>query len=173
MTGVGEILRLARPAEADQIAKLLLPYAARDLVLPRSATEIREQARNFVVAARRGKVVGCVSLRDYGNGLWEIRSLAVREGAAGHGLGTRLVQAALRLARRRRAGRVFALTLRPHIFARLGFGIVEKELFPQKVWTDCKRCKKREVCDEIAVLLPVKLPLPPGSPTNGGSRSAR
>lgn len=156
MSRNGETLRLARPADAAQIATLLLPYAARDLVLPRSNAEIRVQIKAFVVAERQGTIVGCVSLRDYSRGLWEIRSLAVREEASGHGLGTRLVRSALGLARRRRAERVFALTLRPHLFARLGFSIVKKEMFPEKVWTDCERCKKRELCDEIAVLLPVK-----------------
>jgi len=155
MTDDGAVLRPARLQEAGDIARLLLAYAAQDLLLPRSEEEIREQIAHFLVAEVSAQIVGCVSLRDYGNGLWEIRSLAVRQDAAGHGLGTQLIRAAVALARVRTAERVFALTLRPHLFTRLGFAVVEKEMFPEKVWTDCERCKKREFCDETAVLLGV------------------
>ena len=155
MTDGAALLRPARIEEAGDIARLLLTYAMKDLLLPRSEQEIQDQIDHFLVADLAARVVGCVSLRDYGNGLWEVRSLAVRQEAEGHGLGTELVQAAVALARARQAERIFALTLRPHLFTRLGFAVVEKELFPEKVWTDCERCTKREFCDETAVLLDV------------------
>lgn len=33
-----------------------------------------------------------------------------------------------------------------------GFTVVEKDIFPEKVWTDCIHCPKQHACDEIAVL---------------------
>jgi amino-acid N-acetyltransferase len=152
-------IRPARAAEAAAIASLLAPYAALDLVLPRSPAEIEAQIGAFLVAvgaaaqSGNGPLLGCVSLRDYGNGLFEVRSLAVTAACSGQGIGSQLVRDAVRLAGERGAERVFALTLRPHLFARLGFRTVPKELFPEKVWADCRRCKKREHCDEVAVLL--------------------
>ncbi len=150
-------IRQAREADAGAIAGLLAPYAVTGLVLPRTEAEIRHHVQNFLVAGhgRRGAVVGCVALRDYGAGLFEVRSLAVAASETGNGLGSRLVQAAVDEGRARGGDRIFALTLRAGLFRRLGFTIVEKELFPQKVWTDCKHCKKLDCCDEIAVLLEI------------------
>jgi len=64
-----------------------------------------------------------------------------------------LVQGAIALACKRHAKRIFALTMRPRLFQRLGFKVVDKELFPQKVWSDCSKCPKRDCCDEVAVSL--------------------
>ena len=111
---------------------------------------------NFLVAEdREGKIgiCGCVALRDYSAGLFEVRSLAVAATKAGLGLGSLLIQASVAEAKDRGATRVFALTLRAQLFQRLGFQVVAKEMFPQKVWTDCKHCKKLQCCDETAVLL--------------------
>ena len=52
-----------------------------------------------------------------------------------------------------RPARVFALTYRANFFCRLGFRIVSKELFPQKIWSDCSVCPKKDRCDETAVLM--------------------
>ena len=49
--------------------------------------------------------------------------------------------------------RLFALTYRDNFFCNLGFRVVEKTLFPEKIWSDCERCPKKDHCDEIAVLM--------------------
>lgn len=152
MVGLRANLRLAEPDDAEALAALLNPYARDGLVLPRSPQEIREHAGSFLIALHRARIIGCVALRDYGNGLQEIRSLAVHPDHNGHGLGSKLVRAVTKVALARGADRIFTLTLRPHLFARLGFEQVDKDLFPQKVWTDCRKCAKREACDEIALL---------------------
>lgn len=143
----------AVPEQAEAIAALLHPYVELGLVLARSGEEIRRRHGDFLVALAGDRVVGTVSLRDFGAGLHEIRSLVVAAGHAGHGLGSRLVEAAVLTAAANGAGRVFALTLRPHLFLRLGFRQVDMDLFPQKVWLDCAKCPKRDCCDEIALIL--------------------
>lgn len=149
-------VRTAVTADAEGIARLLKPYAEQGLVLPRTAAEIGHHIGRFEVATTvRNTLAGCVALREYGDGLVEIRSLAVSRRHAGHGLGSTLVTAAAERARREGAVRVFALTLRPNLFQRLGFVVVEdkEKHFPQKVWNDCRHCRKRDQCDETAVLL--------------------
>ncbi|MBN2451252.1 MAG: GNAT family N-acetyltransferase [Lentisphaeria bacterium] len=153
MSDTSVAIRPGRLDDAEAVAALLEPYIARQIVLPRSAADIRRHIANFLVAERDGEVIGAVAVRDFGGGLEEIRSLVVREAAAGAGLGSRLVAAAVELARQRGATRVFALTLRPGLFERQHFLPVDKSLFPQKVWSDCILCPKRYRCDEIAVLL--------------------
>jgi amino-acid N-acetyltransferase len=51
------------------------------------------------------------------------------------------------------AARVCTLTYQDIFFSRLGFQVVKKDLFPQKIWSDCWICPKKDCCDEIAMLL--------------------
>ena len=51
--------------------------------------------------------------------------------------------------------RVFALTLEPEFFTRMGFGLVDRSTLPMKVWRDCARCPKQQHCDEIAMIMDV------------------
>ena len=139
--------------DAIKIPVLLAPYVEQQIVLPRSPQDILDNLANFLVAKDGDKLLGVVALRDFGAGLNEIRSLAVAPEYAGKGLGSILINKAIELAKNRKATQVFALTLRPNLFQRLGFEIVEKELFPQKVWADCSKCPKLDCCDEIAVSL--------------------
>ncbi|MNC84252.1 acetyltransferase [compost metagenome] len=53
---------------------------------------------------------------------------------------------------RQQIPKVMALTYEVDFFLRNGFEVVEKEIFPEKVWTDCVNCAKQNACDEIAVL---------------------
>ncbi|MNC82040.1 acetyltransferase [compost metagenome] len=55
-------------------------------------------------------------------------------------------------ARNQKIPKVMALTYAVDFFLRNGFEVVQKEIFPEKVWTDCVNCKKQHACDEIAVL---------------------
>jgi len=143
----------AAPEDAEAIVGLLQPYVPLGIVLPRTAEEIRRRHADFLVARDGGRIVGTVALRDFGAGLQEIRSLVVDAAHAGHGLGSRLIAAAVLAAAASGAERVFALTLRPHLFSRLGFREADVDLFPQKVWLDCAKCPKRDCCDEIALIL--------------------
>ena len=146
-------IRPADAADAQAIARLIVPYAAQGIVLPRPEEEIRASIGDFLVACHGDKVVGCVALRPYGQGLQELRTLVVQAEHAGGGLGSRLVKAAVREARRRGCRTLFTLTVRPRLFQRLGFRIVEASRFPQKVWSDCANCPKRDCCDEVALVM--------------------
>lgn len=149
-------IRPGEERDIDAIVQLVVPFARQGIVLPRTDEDIREHLPNFLVAERdNGEVVGCVALRDFGDGLEEIRTLIVHENCQGDGLGTRLIRAAMELAHNRATTRVFALTIRPSVFANLGFQVVPKTNFPAKVWSDCRFCPKRDYCDETAVVLPL------------------
>jgi amino-acid N-acetyltransferase len=147
------LLRQATALDAEAIGACIEPYAAAGLILARPLDELRELAGNFVVAEDGSGIVGCVALRDYGDGLQEVRTLVVRDDRQGKGLGSHLVGEAVDRARARQARRVFTLTRRPRLFLLQGFRIVPKDLFPQKVWSDCAACPIRDCCDEVAMLL--------------------
>lgn len=153
MSASSVLVRAAEPADIPAIHRLLSFYARQGIVLERSEEDLAFYLRNFSVAELDGAVVGCMAVRDFGNGLLEVRSLAVAPERQGGGVGRRMVEAAKeRLARERGDFRLFALTLAPDFFQRLGFAVVAKELFPEKIWHDCSQCPKQDHCDEIAVL---------------------
>jgi len=137
--------------DVEDIFLLLAPSVNSEVILPRSRENIRKYLPNFLVARSGGALAGCVALRDFDDGLHEIRSLAVAPAFAGQGLGSELVQSALRLARQRQGKMVFTLTMRPNLFLRLGFKVVANDYFPQKVWADCRFCPKKDRCNEIAL----------------------
>jgi amino-acid N-acetyltransferase len=76
----------------------------------------------------------------------------VSESAHGMGVGRKLVAAVEAEAGKHGIGTVFALTLQEIFFHKQGYRTVPKEMFPLKVWADCKGCSKLHACDEIAVV---------------------
>ena len=96
-------------------------------------------------------IVGCVAMYGYGNGLYELRSLAVEKEWNGQGIGRLLTNASIEHVHRLGGLRFFALTRKIEFFLKAGFVLSEKDFFPQKVWADCVSCHKRDRCDESAV----------------------
>lgn len=86
-------VRRASEADVREIAELLKIYAEQQIVLPRSEADIRASLSSFFAAFRDGRLCGCVALRDFGGGLCEVRSLAVRPDCRNSGVGRALVEA--------------------------------------------------------------------------------
>jgi amino-acid N-acetyltransferase len=146
---------VAPPTEADipGLVALVNAYARRGDLLPRSEEAIRATLDTWVVGKMGEEVVACGSLLHYSPVLAEVRSLAVADMAQGTGLGRRVVETLIEVARTKGIPTLFALTRAVPFFLRLGFSITEKEFFPQKVWTDCAICPLKDACDETAVVL--------------------
>ncbi|MBW1802178.1 MAG: N-acetyltransferase, partial [Deltaproteobacteria bacterium] len=131
-------------------------YAERDLLLPRSLSELYGHVRDFFVvveAPRDNVVIGVGALGVCWEDLAEIKSLAVVEDHQGKGYGARLVDACLKDAHSLGLKNVFALTYVPEFFKKLGFREIEKSILPHKVWADCLKCPKFPDCDEIALIV--------------------
>ena len=71
-----------RPATDEEIATALLGDPSDDLVAPHGA---------FLIAWRRGAVVGCGGLRLLADGVAEVKRVFVAPSARGRGLGRRLM----------------------------------------------------------------------------------
>ena len=146
-------VRTARLADVAQIEKLINGFADRHLMLHKTTVQLSRTFREFVVALDSdGKLLGCAALRVYTPQLAELASLAVDECAHGMGVGRKLVAAVEVEAEAHGIGTVFALTLQDIFFHKQGYRTVPKEMFPLKVWADCRGCAKLEKCDEIAVV---------------------
>lgn len=121
-------------------------------MLPRTAESVMATLSDFVVAELGATFVGCSALKVWSKDLGEVRSLAVVESARRHGVGRKLVDHVAAVATERGLARLFAFTLQPGFFTKLGFEVVGHEQLPQKVFTDCLACPKFEKCDEIAMV---------------------
>jgi len=149
-------VRSAKISDARTICSLINQYAEEDKMLFRSMADIYENLQSFSVAELDGKVVGCCSLQIIWSDLAEIKSLAVDKANTGAGAGKMLVGTAVEQASSLGIPRIFALTLRPDFFEKMGFQVVEKEALPMKVWSDCAKCPKQQNCDETAVIKTVE-----------------
>lgn len=145
-------VRNAKIGDVEAIHSLITTYAERDRMLFRSKADIYENLQSFMIVDSNDGVVGCCALQIIWSDLAEIKSLAVDKHKLSFGVGKMLVNSALDQAARLAVQRVFALTLEPDFFEKLGFEIIEKDDLPMKVWSDCAKCSKRENCDEIAVV---------------------
>ena len=145
-------VRDAQISDVEAIHALISSYAEQDRMLFCSMADIYEKLQAFSVAEIDGAIVGCCALEIVWSNLAEIKSLAVDNTRKQKGIGRSLVNTAIEQAARLGVPKVFALTLEPDFFEKLGFEIVEKDTLPMKVWSDCAKCPKQQNCDEIAVV---------------------
>ena len=148
-------LRRAGLADVWSIHALLDGYARDGMLLPRTIEQIQAVVKDFVVAPSEtpsSGIAACGALRFHSPALAEVASLAVAPGRVGQGLGRRVVRALLDEAAALGVERVFALTLDPGFFHRLGFDTTSIREFPEKLTQDCARCARRAACNEVAVV---------------------
>ena len=150
-------LRKAILPDISAMADLINEYAGRGIMLPRTAFELAESIRDFVVAYDGPNLVGCGALHIYTPDSAEIRSLAVDPGAQKSGIGRRIVEALEQEACEFGLAQLFAFTYVPDFFSKLGFGQVDRAELPLKAWKDCLKCPKFKACDENAVLKKINL----------------
>ena len=121
LTAGASFQRRARLGDVDEILRINERFARRGILLSRTPEEIAEAISSFRVSELDGEVVGIAALRDYGDGIGELRSLAVSDTVQGRGMGEMLVRAIVRDARDAGIGRLYVLTANPGYFALHGF----------------------------------------------------
>jgi amino-acid N-acetyltransferase len=144
-------IRKAELRDVPALFQLINGYALEQLLLPRPQTNLYEDIWEFTVAEEDGKLLGCGALKFYSQELAEIRSLCVDAQIKSQGVGRKLTEALMDEAERYGLKEVFALTVVPAFFEKLGFQKAPREKFPIKVFQDCLGCPKYSCCDEIAV----------------------
>ena len=116
----------ARPSDYDVVAALL----EREHLPPDG---LRQHFENAFVARAANRIIGCSALEVYEGGAL-VRSLVVDAEYRGAGVGSRLTDAAIQLARRRLASTVYLLTTTAErFFPKFGFEIVDRADVPASV----------------------------------------
>jgi len=144
-------IRKALISDAEKIQYLINEYAKKGLMLPRSINSIYENIRDFWVCEENEKIVGTCALAIFWSDLAEIRSLAVAPAHTHKGIGTMLVNQAIKEAKELGITRIFTLTYQVDFFKKLGFKEIDKNSLPHKIWRDCINCVKFPNCDETAM----------------------
>lgn len=145
-------IRRARLDDVDGIHALLQGFSDREVLLPRSRSDLYASLREFRVAEAGGEVIACAALQIFTADLGEVRSLAVASSRAGGGIGRRLVSCIEDDARALGLRRIMALTTTAEFFHKLDYRTVAMRELPEKVWGVCINCPKFLRCDETAVL---------------------
>ncbi len=114
-------IRAATKNDLHAIIACIEPFVAEGKVLPRTLDELEGLIPNYVVAEVDNRIVGCAVLEVYSKKLAEIRSLVVSPGFQGLGLGKRLVEELLLVAKRQEILEVMAITSRDSFFQTCGF----------------------------------------------------
>jgi len=146
-------IRKAELRDVPELHQLINQYAAERVMLPRTLPDLYENVWEFTVAEENGKLLGCGALKFYSRETAELRSLCVEAALRANGVGRKIAQCLLEQAERFGLKTVFALTVTPAFFEKLGFREVPRASFPTKVWRDCLRCERYSACNERAVAL--------------------
>ncbi len=128
-------IRPAASPDREEVLELLRPFVDDRKILPRTRDELAELMPTSFVALRDGEVVGFVALDVYSKKLAEIRGLVVSAECQGLGVGKRLVDACVELARGRDVMEILAITSSESFFRACGFDFTlpdeKKALFLQ------------------------------------------
>ncbi len=141
----------ARVAHARDIHRLVVYWSERTPVLLKSLGQIFETLREFVVALDGDTAIGAAALHIDWADLAEVRTVVVSPDHQNRGVGRKLIEKQIEIARELGIERVFVLTDKPAWFAGLGFGPIDKADLPHKVWRDCVNCPIFTNCTEVAL----------------------
>lgn len=143
-------VRRARPNDALAISRLNNTFANEGQMLRRTPEMIALAIDDYVVVQDTGgTLLACGALKEYSPSVAEVAAIAVSREAHGRGLGKAIVGAVEDLARKRGIFDLFALTLQPEFFARIGYERVDRARYPEKIRRDCLGCARRFACNEI------------------------
>jgi N-acetylglutamate synthase-like GNAT family acetyltransferase len=149
-------LRPATIADAPALHELIATHLVEGRLLPRSLDNLAIHAPRFVVATRRGRVVGCAELAPLSAQVAEVRSLVVAGDARALGVGRALVSALEQRARSRGFERLCVFAHDPEYFVRRGFSLAPHTWFPEKIAQDCAACPVFRRCGQHALVLPLR-----------------
>ena len=150
--GLTRVVREGTAADAPEIHALIEANLHTGHLLPRTLADVTSRASRFTVVAGTSGILACGELAPLNATVAEIRSLVVRDGTRGMGLGHQIVEELRRRARVARYRSLCAFTHDPRFFVRMGFSIVPHTWMPEKVAADCWSCQHFQKCGQYAVV---------------------
>ncbi len=150
------MLRKARIDDVKTIHRMINMSAGKGEMLPRALTDIYKSLRDFFVYydEDESRIIGVCAMNIIWESLAEVRSLYVDENHREKGVGRVLVEACISEAITIGLFKIFTLTYKKGFFSKLGFKEIDRNLLPEKIWSDCFHCAKYpDYCDEFAMII--------------------
>jgi len=143
----------AKLSDIVLMQEVVHPEVEKGIILFRSSDEIATNIRSYILAKEDDAIVGFGALHCHAANLAEIRSLVVKEGHRGKGIGKAIIHHLLLDGEYLGVKKVFTLTYQKAFFESTGFTEISKETLPShKIWADCIKCKHFPICDEVALI---------------------
>lgn len=143
----------AKLSDIALMQEVVKPEVEGGIILFRSSDEMATNIRSYILAKEEGAIIGFGALHFHADDLAEVRSLVVKDGYRGKGVGKGIVQSLLKEGEALGVKKVFTLTYKKAFFESVGFSEIPKEALPtHKIWADCIKCKHFPICDEIALI---------------------
>ena len=133
------VARPARTSDVNAIRAVVAPLAQARVLIAKEAVAYYEALQEFTVAEMDGEVVGCGALHVMWDDLAEIRTLAVRAGFTGRGVGQAVLEALVERARDIDVDRLFCLTFEVDFFSRNGFEVIDGTPVEPEVFVELLR----------------------------------
>ena len=143
-------IRRAKIADVRTIKALVDSYAGR-VLLAKDLVTLYESVQEFWVAELHeqsgDRLVGCGALHVLWEDLAEIRTVAVDPAARGHGVGHRIVEQLITLARELGLARIFGLTFETEFFSRHDFHSIDGTPVSPEVYAEMRRSADEGVAE--------------------------
>ena len=134
------LIRPAGSPDCPAALAQLRPFVEERKILSRTYDELDVLLPTSFVSVREDRVVGFAALDIYSRKLLEIRGLVVSGDCQGLGIGQRLVEACVELAREREVMEILAISSSESFFRSCGFEFTlpdEKKAFFLQIRTRC------------------------------------
>ena len=140
-------MSLRKPTLHDvpAMVALMRPAVLREALLPRTALQVTERLRDYIIAEEDGELVGVGSLGLVDTQLAEIGALASASAEVERSLLNALIDEARQLG----ATRSFVLTQDGHPFEKAGWSKTSLDALPEKRDRQCLRCSRLPRCRQI------------------------
>jgi len=148
-------LEFKKPKIADikAMQELVKKEVEAGIILNRTPNEMATNIRSYIIALVDNKIVGFLALHIHTVELAEIRSMIVGENFRGLGIGSKLIELAVKEAQNLGLKDILVLTYSKSLFEKSGFVEIPKETIPEtKIWADCIKCKHFPICNEVSLI---------------------
>ncbi|HWM04522.1 MAG TPA: amino-acid N-acetyltransferase [Actinophytocola sp.] len=140
------VVRRARIADVRTIKSIIDAYVGK-VLLSKELVTLYEDVQEFWVAEWDGELIGCGALHVLWEDIAEIRTIAVLPHALRLGVGGRLVERLVAVARELGLARVFVLTFETEFFARYGFVRIDGTPVTPEVYEQMRRSADEGVAE--------------------------
>ena len=125
--------RAMRREDISAVLSLMRPFVKKEILLPRTETQMESEYNDFIVYELDGAVRACAALHIYDRSQAEIAALAVDESCAHIGIGPKMIEYLIEKAKTVAIESVFILTTQTaDWFEKQGFISDKIETLPEK-----------------------------------------